>query len=356
MYTSCKQLNQKSAPPSVAQTNRITYIDAAKGIGILLVIIAHHFKETPSLHWWIYSFHMPLFFIISGYLISVFPSEICFKEQVIKSAKSLLYSYCTFSLVIITWHFLFYSLFDATPEESINSVILKSVSTYGYHALWFLPVMFWSRIIVQTIPKTARKIYFIPVLIIGCILSWISNDTTIRYTGIRYFTIYFGRVMIAITFLEIGKYCGVILPKMNLKNKHILFVFSTLVSLLFFKQNPAPSLSFSRINNPILYYLLACAGSVSVILFCDLFRHIPGMSTLTRIGQNSLTLMALHMDISIEISWIIIGVLGITDNLSFRNASICATIVELVILNLFCILINRFLPFMLKPKKQEHSK
>lgn len=41
-------------------TRRMQYIDMAKGIGILLVIIGH----TISLGWkkdFIYSFHMPLF-------------------------------------------------------------------------------------------------------------------------------------------------------------------------------------------------------------------------------------------------------------------------------------------------------
>ena len=46
---------------------RIAYIDVAKGIGILLMILGH----TMTSGWGkdvIYSFHMPLFFIIGGYL------------------------------------------------------------------------------------------------------------------------------------------------------------------------------------------------------------------------------------------------------------------------------------------------
>lgn len=48
---------------------RLDHIDACKGIGILLVILGH--TNVPSIvHTIIYSFHMPLFFIISGYLFS----------------------------------------------------------------------------------------------------------------------------------------------------------------------------------------------------------------------------------------------------------------------------------------------
>ena len=45
--------------------NRMTYLDMAKGIGILFMIVGH----TISLGWQkdlIYSFHMPLFFVCSG--------------------------------------------------------------------------------------------------------------------------------------------------------------------------------------------------------------------------------------------------------------------------------------------------
>lgn len=41
-------------------TNRIEWIDTAKGLGLLLVFIGH--LKTPYLATWVYTFHMPLFF------------------------------------------------------------------------------------------------------------------------------------------------------------------------------------------------------------------------------------------------------------------------------------------------------
>ena len=46
---------------------RINWIDQAKGIGILLVVIGH-MNIPQDLSKIIFSFHMPLFFFISGYL------------------------------------------------------------------------------------------------------------------------------------------------------------------------------------------------------------------------------------------------------------------------------------------------
>jgi fucose 4-O-acetylase-like acetyltransferase len=50
-------------------TQRLQYIDIAKGLGILLVVLGHNRSLTealPSLHAAIYLFHMPLFFFLSG--------------------------------------------------------------------------------------------------------------------------------------------------------------------------------------------------------------------------------------------------------------------------------------------------
>lgn len=47
---------------------RITWLDAAKGYGILLVIFAH--VDYSYLRNIIYTFHMPLFFYLSGYVFS----------------------------------------------------------------------------------------------------------------------------------------------------------------------------------------------------------------------------------------------------------------------------------------------
>lgn len=44
---------------------RIEWIDVAKGIGILAVILGHC-SLSRQIAWTIYSFHMPLFFIIGG--------------------------------------------------------------------------------------------------------------------------------------------------------------------------------------------------------------------------------------------------------------------------------------------------
>lgn len=49
-------------------TERKNYLDMAKGIGIILVVMAHAMPRLSYIWIVINSFHMPLFFVISGIL------------------------------------------------------------------------------------------------------------------------------------------------------------------------------------------------------------------------------------------------------------------------------------------------
>lgn len=52
--------------------NRIEYLDIAKAIAIFLVVVGHAALTFDKPYWRIaiYSFHMPLFFVVSGVVTS----------------------------------------------------------------------------------------------------------------------------------------------------------------------------------------------------------------------------------------------------------------------------------------------
>ena len=58
----------KPITKTAALAKRVEYIDIAKGIGITLVVMGHNDFAliSPFAHKLIYSFHMPMFFFMSG--------------------------------------------------------------------------------------------------------------------------------------------------------------------------------------------------------------------------------------------------------------------------------------------------
>jgi fucose 4-O-acetylase-like acetyltransferase len=99
-------------------TKRITYIDMAKGIGILLVVFGHSGFPSPAVNQWISSFHMPLFFLLSGILLShTNAHEKPLKDTIKKKARTILVPYLFFSIFSI----LFSAILDAdTFEEQLR--------------------------------------------------------------------------------------------------------------------------------------------------------------------------------------------------------------------------------------------
>ena len=114
---------------------RFDDVDIAKCIGIFLVYLGHceigakssFFDNTQ---FWIYSFHMPLFFFISGLLFSN-TRGLSLKDFFIRKANSLLLPYIFFSLFNLTFLMLF--------DMKIPNFIVRG---WGLNPLWFLPVLF----------------------------------------------------------------------------------------------------------------------------------------------------------------------------------------------------------------------
>ena len=59
---------------------RINWIDMAKGYGIIAVFIGH-MVQNSALGLFVYSFHLPLFFFLSGYLFKPEASFVSFLKK-----------------------------------------------------------------------------------------------------------------------------------------------------------------------------------------------------------------------------------------------------------------------------------
>ncbi len=65
------------------QNNRNVELDLMKGLGMLAVILAH--SKVPMLaHDFLYSFHMPLFFVVGGYLYKSRPVNVTWIKHNLK--------------------------------------------------------------------------------------------------------------------------------------------------------------------------------------------------------------------------------------------------------------------------------
>ena len=128
---------------------REKWIDMGKGIAILSVIFGHlsSLNSKNSIYLLVYAFHMPIFWIISGMLLyGKNYDDIPMLEVIKKKAKSIMYPYIIFSLIIIAYNYIGLNL-NLVSKSQFKLVVKNSVYFRGMNCLWFLPVLFVAEIV-----------------------------------------------------------------------------------------------------------------------------------------------------------------------------------------------------------------
>lgn len=130
----------------IKKTRRIEYIDLLRGTGIVLMIMGH-IGFGGMFDKWIHGFHMPMFFVVSGY----FYKERTIKDLLIRRMKSLLLPYIVFGVLC---SILPCAVTGQLNAEALRVLLLDNTSgIYFAGALWFLTSMFFTDIIYCLLEK-----------------------------------------------------------------------------------------------------------------------------------------------------------------------------------------------------------
>ena len=121
---------------------RLEVFDTLKGIGILLVVLGHS-AICDELHSAIYSFHMPLFFMISGYFYYNQPIH----SFINKTCSRLIIPWLFFVLLNISFSCFLKSVSTMHLVESVIETIrgisfLDEDCYFLFRSIWFLVVLF----------------------------------------------------------------------------------------------------------------------------------------------------------------------------------------------------------------------
>lgn len=122
--------------------NRIEWVDIAKGIGIILVLWGH---GMSSFYDEIYRFHMPLFFLLSGYLYN---SKCGLKDFCMKKMYSLYVPFVVWNILGVILEALLIG--NGSIIKRVMGVFLtidKSGAFFG--ATWFLGALFVTSILYK---------------------------------------------------------------------------------------------------------------------------------------------------------------------------------------------------------------
>lgn len=171
---------------------RIEWIDTAKGIGILAVIMGHCIRAPYPFAFAAYIFHVPLFFILSGFLFS---SDENFEAFFIKKVRWLLIPYCVLSLGIVLFT-LFWNGKTAGIEMAVTLLVQRRRTT-----LWFLATLFVTLLLFYIIVSICRynKKW---ILVVACFVS--CAGVLYDYCGLPVLPWNIDGAFVAVLFVAVG--------------------------------------------------------------------------------------------------------------------------------------------------------
>lgn len=342
---------------------RIDWLDAAKGLGMVLVMLGHADIPNP-LRTYIYTFHMPFFFFLSGYLFSLtrFPN---FKVFLFKMTKSLIFPYLFFSLVAYIWFVFIVKFGQVSYNHNLLMPLLGSIIatrktfwTVDSGTLWFVNCLLCTELLfylITKVGKTKKVIGIVLILfsILGCFYNKMVGKPLPWSIDIS---------MISVGFYGAGylfkEYRGKFERFVNIKTFVFLIAINITTGYINYVHSGARVDFYnSSLGNIFLFYLSAFSGIGAFVILTKLFKINKGLKY---IGKNSFIYLALHQNIVFFLFNLFIQKTGLNSEKILEIPLLKGSLYTLVaafFLVPAVYLINHHLPFILgKTKNQTKRK
>lgn len=270
--------------------NRIIWIDIAKGIGIMCTILGH--QDVAHLAFY-YSFHMPLFFILTGYTIKEIDKSKLIHEA-IKDFKRLIIPCFITSIITILIGVIYYDYPIVSAIKDMEYRLLwgnglpyyeyNGIEYYGIYSLWFLICLFWAKTIYHFLQICINKKYRMIFACFGALFSYLIFDGTVKFQNMDI-------VFLSIVFIAIGEY----LNGLELDDyKYSLFGVIAFGIWVYQVLNHGVIISLSDRIISVESIIVAIMGTVSIIEFSKSIEHIVISKVFRFLGENSLDLVCIH--------------------------------------------------------------
>ena len=318
-------------------TNRISWIDILRGIGIILMVYGHICYSQYSYDW-INSFHMAVFFFAAGYVYHKRP----IMSDIKRRAYTLLIPYFSFGvLTLIFWYFI-ERRFKSSDESLLHAFIglLKGqFETISFNIpLWFIPCFFLTMIIYNLLMNCCHTKHVYCLILIA----------TAIYIFIPFQPMFWGidKILRYMIFVATGELCA----KQNLAEyilKHKKVNRILLCCILF-----ALSLYMSThiASSRGVWFVTATIGCAACSMLALLLEHCRPLEYL---GQASMLILCIHGAVYrslVQITIIISGAEMEFLRLNYAYA-LCITILTLVICAAIYTIIHKTIPQIMGQKK-----
>lgn len=287
----------------IKNNSRIEWIDIAKGITIIAMIIGHSVEYGGEIRNLIFSFHMPLFFILSGYTYKI-PDKLNVVGRRFRKDIMRLYVPCIVTLFV--YHILsaivkgngfgIISFVKKILWGNGNSYTFGDTEMLGIGVVWFLIALLLTRLlyaVIQVVSNNRENIgFYIVLAYVGILVgrkSWLPQVLDI--------------VLVAVLFFHIGH----LLKQYETWIKKYVILFSVIAGVVWLgmlEQGIYIEMAMRRYPMGMLCVLEAVCGSFLVFQASKFIQYLGIVKNiLVFIGRHTLEILCIHCLDGIFFSW-----------------------------------------------------
>lgn len=280
---------------------RYKYLDVARGIGLLLVIISH----SCGLSRYLIYYYIQLFFVVSGY---IYKEGRSYQENVAKKAKRLLIPYFGYSAILLAFYALTGRTFEETKASALGILYSRCclydttthtdnvyLFTIANGAMWYLTAFFVTSLVYHLVIDRClkdKKFLVICMIVLTGITMLLADIPVLLPWSIDI-------ACVGTIFMIVGTLLGrmeFFEKKWNLP----LIAGTFVVYMILCTINPGLNMSireygkYGAFSVPF-FILIGISGSMLCIWFGKLIQNLKIGSLMAYIGQNTIILLAFHL-------------------------------------------------------------
>lgn len=346
--------------------NRLKMIDYIKGIAVILVVFGHC-TEIDILNRIINSFHMPLFFLVSGYLIAYKdPTRYAFLPFLKKKFLRIMVPYFFFEFVNLIISFIL--LKSGICKDYVVDLpyafldILLCMNNYERYAgligrLLFFPCIFISYIVVYWVirlynlfknkigdKKYAVNIYFLIMAALFYILSFIERK--LANGVLLWFCL--DRALMGSAFMFLGAACKPLLDKffkLHIAVHAIVFIVGAAVNLasVYFNYIHLVLMYMNYYGHSLWFGIGAVSGSLATVSFVALTEKILPEKPMKFFADNSGNMFGVQFIAMFICGFVVSAVFSLFPSFKYYNeiTSTVKFVLTLLLCVPLCMLVNK---------------
>ena len=258
-----------------SRAERLSWLDVLKGIGIILVAIGHIYSNRIVFNW-LYSFHMPLFFLAAGWVYK----EKSVLTDIKRRIQTIVVPYFSFGLLVLLYWQVIERRFRNSDMSFMDSLLGLFSGCYdnldfNVH-LWFLPCFFVTVALFNILVNLGgRKIAYVVSALMS--LIYVVLPMPELPWGIN-------RVFKYIGFYAVGVFLAGRETKIADRNVGTGVAAVVLLTVNFF-------LSLYNLTTGLMWFVTALIGVTAMILIS---QFINENKILQYFGRISLIVLCIH--------------------------------------------------------------